>query len=974
MRRVAHLLRGVAALAATIAVVAGVPAALVEFVGWPLPTRWPTLDQLQRAASMGITEATVIKTLAVVVWLAWSQVAIAIVAECVALVRRRPVRGWVLLPGAQGLASKLVAGVLLITTTVGPRTHVEARPLESVIGQVEAPQVTPTPDPSEAPEAAATEAAPSTTAVTVGERGSWWQLADDHLGDGLRWREIRDLNVGREAAAGVVITEGTEQLEAGWSLLVPDAEGRAPASVAPPVAESAHHDSEHVVESGEHFWEIAEDTLAEGWDRTPTDQETASYWRELIEDNRDRLAPPGDPDLIHPGQVFVLPDIPGAGQDVDVAKPSVADPAINEKVNSSLDAEPPAPSVDPRNETASPPHSEHAVKSQGGWASSITDSEAAPATPSEEDARTAWGTPLGLTGGVAATALLGAGLLGVLRRRRRAAVQRHIAGLRIPTPPPEAQRTEARLAAAAPTAERLTDLAALLASIPSGVAPVLVTTSDDGMVTLLFAEDDDLPAPPDPWELAHDGEVGPVGWQARIGSRGTVRSIGLPLLVTLGRTGPTTVLVNVGAMQTLTVRGEDADVLTCLRRFALEAAVSPVSGPLEVVVDDERLLAGVPSIRMSDDLKSEVVAAVAEQTGAVVEEDRTVQLLVAVVGTPAIPADLHTVLGLVTSAATTNAAWVIDVAGGELRLHLPDGAVLDLNAPEVDLDHVDESLDVTGRAGADWIATEASDHAEGLSNAEEDPLDRPVGRARPWCEVQVLGQVRVLLDGEELQLARQQRELVAYLACHRGAEAEQVEDAIWAGQVDPTGQRLRTALTRLRSTLGDGPDGEPLVQRRTGPGQGIRLSNHVSTDLDRALEAVSGAWSLEGEERLSALRSALEAVRGAPFENLPATWTTALTHTAIVRLQEAALKLSRTLRNSGELDRAEQAVRRGLLLCDPSEPLYREWAEIEAARGRPDRIRALGSRLRDLLAEDTAEADAVLPTPIELPRHMSALG
>src|SRR5690606_27606766 len=134
-------------------------------------------------------------------------------------------------------------------------------------------------------------------------------------------------------------------------------------------------------------------------------------------------------------------------------------------------------------------------------------------------------------------------------------------------------------------------------------------------------------------------------------------------------------------------------------------------------------------------------------------------------------------------------------------------------------------------------------------------------------------------------------------------------------------------------------------------------SNHVGTDLDRALEAASDAWSLEGQERLSALGVALDAVRGAPFENLPATWTTALTHTATVRLQEAALKLSQALRASGELHEAEKAVRQGLQLCDPSEPLYREWAQIEAARGRPDRIRALESRLQDLLADEADETD-----------------
>lgn len=94
----------------------------------------------------------------------------------------------------------------------------------------------------------------------------------------------------------------------------------------------------------------------------------------------------------------------------------------------------------------------------------------------------------------------------------------------------------------------------------------------------------------------------------------------------------------------------------------------------------------------------------------------------------------------------------------------------------------------------------------------------------------------------------------------------------------------------------------------------------------------------------------------------------------MVRLQEAALELSRTLRESGHLDQAEEVVRRGLLLCDPSEALYREWAEIEAVRGRRDRVRALEARLRDLLAEGAADAEDAALSDLEVPQRLSALG
>lgn len=61
---------------------------------------------------------------------------------------------------------------------------------------------------------------------------------------------------------------------------------------------------------GDHLWHIAEATLAESWGRAPTDGEVVPYWTGLVEANRDVLVDPANPDLIHPGQVFRLPEVP----------------------------------------------------------------------------------------------------------------------------------------------------------------------------------------------------------------------------------------------------------------------------------------------------------------------------------------------------------------------------------------------------------------------------------------------------------------------------------------------------------------------------------------------------------------------------------------------------------------------------------------------------------------------------------------
>jgi nucleoid-associated protein YgaU len=64
----------------------------------------------------------------------------------------------------------------------------------------------------------------------------------------------------------------------------------------------------HTVAPGDTFWSIAEDVVR-GDARSTSDDDVVSYWRALIDVNRDRLRVPGEPDLIFPGQVFELPPL-----------------------------------------------------------------------------------------------------------------------------------------------------------------------------------------------------------------------------------------------------------------------------------------------------------------------------------------------------------------------------------------------------------------------------------------------------------------------------------------------------------------------------------------------------------------------------------------------------------------------------------------------------------------------------------------
>ena len=123
------------------------------------------------------------------------------------------------------------------------------------------------------------------------------------------------------------VTDGEAPDEEASDEVAPDGEapdGEAPdgeasdevADGAPSGADAAEPGTtgEHEVVAGEHLWSIAAEAVGASLDREPTDAEVHAYWQVLIDDNRDRLADPDNPDLLFPGQRLVLPDAPGGSE------------------------------------------------------------------------------------------------------------------------------------------------------------------------------------------------------------------------------------------------------------------------------------------------------------------------------------------------------------------------------------------------------------------------------------------------------------------------------------------------------------------------------------------------------------------------------------------------------------------------------------------------------------------------------------
>ncbi len=240
---------GILALLGTLAIVFGVPVALLAAFGTPWPDQKPSVEWL----STPTTGETVLGVLAVVVWLAWAHFVVCLVVEAVAerrksgLAPRIPGGGI----GTQGLARRLVSSIVLLAaaTSVGMSsasaveasapTNVSQSHLVSAV--LEAPAVQQA-DQAELPDGTlpAVRTLDDATPVDIAEGvttyydvkppdgrhyDTLWDIADRYLGDGFRYKEIWDLNKGVTQPDGRVLQKA-DLIYPGWVMKLPnDAKG-----------------------------------------------------------------------------------------------------------------------------------------------------------------------------------------------------------------------------------------------------------------------------------------------------------------------------------------------------------------------------------------------------------------------------------------------------------------------------------------------------------------------------------------------------------------------------------------------------------------------------------------------------------------------------------------------------------------------------------------------------------------------------
>ena len=246
--RTADVGRGLLALVGVAALVAGVPALLLDWVGSPLPAEVPALSEVTSAVrDTYIPDEFLIKALAFVCWLVWIELVASLLVEALAYVRGRKAGSVPLAGGLQRAAARLVATVALLGAILATKGMPEpasgpGRPLAPAADPVVALVVD---DGLQAlgaqlaQEQAAAVAPVAAPTYQVQRRDTLWDIAERHLGDPFRWQEIFQLNEGCQQADGGCLTD-PDLILAGWQLQLPaDAVGLAPPAApapAPPPA------------------------------------------------------------------------------------------------------------------------------------------------------------------------------------------------------------------------------------------------------------------------------------------------------------------------------------------------------------------------------------------------------------------------------------------------------------------------------------------------------------------------------------------------------------------------------------------------------------------------------------------------------------------------------------------------------------------------------------------------------------------
>jgi len=959
---------GSLALLLTCGIVVGIPAALLVLFGWPLPSSIPTSDVLTEPLSFDI----VLDAIACLVWLAWLHLVVCLFVEWrashrgVGLTPRVPFAG-----ASQDLARRLVGAVLLLSTASGAVsvTAVNATGPAPQRPAVVAPQQTGAapvlvsePVPSQATgSATSTQSAPGGTKIgappparTPGQlvctvmppKGRYhdnlWDIAERHLGNGLRYKEIFALNQGRVFPDGRKLTEAS-LIHPGWRLIMPaDAVGLAPAAPAVPGRPATA-----VTPSG---------SSATGTSSTASGQAERS-----VREN---------------GAVA-----PGRGTRGDVLSPMNGGPAPQPRT--ALPTQPALPqnapprgnsfssqAVPPR--TVPPAGNAAATKAVGAADGSV------PVT-----AIALWG--------LFGIGLLSYGVIEALGAKRRRQGQRRQAGEALPRPTASVAALEVALRTRADgeSARFLDQALRAAAAEGDGLSQVYAARLTSYRLELLLSPGrTDAPAP----FVAEDaGRVWAVAREAALPATDYTRAP-MPGLVSVGAEGDASVLVDLEAADgVVCLDGPEPRCRALLAAAAAELATNVWSDHvrLTLVGFGEELVALAPDrVRWVDqvtDVLPELESRAPAATPALHDSDGDLDgdaVLTGRVrpsggpdGTPdyvllaqAPDGDSLRRLTVLASGRRGGVGVLIagQIAGARWTFRVDEAGDLDtgplglrLRAAQLAEPAYSALAELLGSASCGEF-DEGPDRFDVGTFSSDAPVDRhlralaPPQRLAPEFPedlepdvppvrlVRLLGTPDVFGGPDDDPPTPLLVEMVAYLAVNRdGVSPEALTAAIW-----PRGSRAserEAAMAQLSDWLGADEAGQPrLLLDEEG---WLRLSAEVRLDWHQF-----AALAVRGQQ--SDLRRALELVRGPIIDGAPRgryAWLgeTALPYDAPALIADTAHELAGSYLSRGDAAGAANAARLGLRVDSGDEVLWRDLVRAEQAIGGIDAAREVA---RDMVA------------------------
>jgi len=1007
-RTAGDVLAGLGALVLLAALLGGVPFALLRYAGPPLSGDLLGLDVF----TQHLGPETIVAILVLIVWLAWLQLALCVIVEVYAGVRRVGMPARVpFAGGTQALANRLVSAILLLFTVsavaapiIGPGSS--APPRSAVTATAEIGQER---------NAAAETARPALDVRKVKKvyvvqpphgrhHESLWEIAEKCLGDGRRYHEIYRLNQHKEQPDGSRLRMA-DLIRPGWVLDMPDDAVNVhvvPENQDRPGTLEDHPEkpADADTDGGTEYFDAG---AAEGRGTTGRGEADARGEGDArgggAGADADRIGErPGGADSGAGSGKATGERGSGAGQDRSGERPGVgADGGSGgDRAEDSGDSRGERPGVGADSGSRGD-RAENGGDSRGARPGIGTDGASGgdqagtggdQAADSADASREPWPDLLDY---LATASLVAAGVLAALGRRRREQLWRRAFGHRIARPQGDAADAEMalRLGSDAP-GSRMLDLGLRLLGrllAEEGRTPPTIYAahlSANGVDLWIHPPDPDAP---EPW-TAHDG--GRV-WRlpAHEGRRVNEQTLAgaaapYPGLVSLGTDETGRVMVDLEAAYGL-ISITGAHTTAALAALAVELATNRWSDDMRVTLvgfgEDLTMIAPdrVRYVSTLAEALPDLEARAARRPG---PDDVLTGRVAAGAADPAWPPHyllsalrpdprearrlamlardgIRTAAGYVVAGEVPHATWTWAI--GEDRRVRVDALGLEVTAQLLPRRHYDAVVDLFRTAR----------HGPG------EPLpadDTPLPAGRPSIEVRILGPIEVTsVAPPEEGRADLAHELLVYLATHPGG----VHPVVLGGILWPRGVQasVRDAtFARVARWLGRDAAGRPHLY--ADPAGRLRLGPEVQTDWQLFKSLVRRARG-GGTAEAVLLERALALVRGPLLGDRPEgryAWLAAddLEYDVTAAVADAAHRLSEIRLAEGDPDGAVAAVRSGLLLASDDEGLWRALLRAVHATGDTSRLRAVVDALHRRAAshpygggmapETEALIDDLLPT------------